>query len=136
MLRRKVSRSKAEVEGHKVSFKYSGSSSWLKAHPTFGWGDGEENGFAIVPTVKRRLMVVFSSGLGWEHVSVSRRDQMTPSWEEMCIVKNLFWDTEDTVVQFHPPKSKYINHHPGVLHLWRPINTNIPTPDTILIGPQ
>lgn len=58
---------------------------------------------------------------GWEHVSVhaSTSHLVTPSWEEMCYVKSLFWDETDTVVQFHPKGSDYVNIHKATLHLWR-----------------
>ncbi len=62
---------------------------------------------------------------GWEHVSVVREDRI-PTWEEMCMVKSMFWDDEDCVVQFHPPKSKYVNISPNALHLWR--REEIPVP--------
>lgn len=41
---------------------------------------------------------------GWEHVSVSVRHR-TPNWTEMCWVKDLFWEDDETVIQFHPRKS-------------------------------
>lgn len=62
---------------------------------------------------------------GWEHVSVSLRDRC-PTWEEMCLVKDLFWDAEDAVIQVHPPKSEYCNFHKYCLHLWR--NPSVPFP--------
>lgn len=49
--------------------------------------------------------------MGWEHVSVSTRRRV-PNWTEMCFVKDLFWAPEECVVQFHPPKSEYVNNHP------------------------
>ncbi len=55
---------------------------------------------------------------GWEHVSVSTW-RRCPNWPEMCFVKNLFWDEEELVIQYHVPISKHINNHPFVLHLWR-----------------
>jgi hypothetical protein len=83
---------------------------------------------------KRALMVQASDGMGWEHVSVSVYDR-TPTWEEMCFVKNLFWDENDVVVQFHPAKSDYVNMHKYCLHLWRKAGTNNFTemPDTIMV---
>lgn len=63
----------------------------------------------------------------WEHVSVSTSHRI-PYWNEMCFVKNLFWHEEECVVQFHPPKSKYINHHPFVLHLWKNNKFEFQTP--------
>jgi hypothetical protein len=71
----------------------------------------------------------------WEHVSVSLPDRC-PTWEEMARVKALFWEAADCVVQFHPPESEYVNHHPFCLHLWRPIGEQIKTPPAILVGPR
>lgn len=93
----------------------------------------------------------------WEHVSVhayrlgaqdllydpptgkqyrrARGFTRTPTWKEMAYVKDLCWDGEDVVVQFHPRKSEYVNAHPNVLHLWRPTQQVIPTPPPELVGP-
>jgi hypothetical protein len=46
----------------------------------------------------------------------------------------LFWDGEEVVIQFHPPKSEYVNNHLGCLHLWHPTRDKIPLPDSILVG--
>lgn len=77
---------------------------------------------------------------GWEHVSISVQDHKghlrTPVWSEMCHVKNLFWDDEESVIQFHPPRSEYVNHHPHTLHLWRPLGFVVPTPPSDLVGPK
>jgi hypothetical protein len=70
---------------------------------------------------------------GWEHVSVSTKHRI-PTWAEMCFVKDLFWDEEETVIQFHPPKSQYVNQHPYVLHLWRQRHTPFPLPPSHLVG--
>ncbi len=75
----------------------------------------------------------------WEHVSIraQRREQSrVPNWREMCFVKDLCWDGEDVVMQLHPKKSEYVNCHPHVLHLWRPVNATIPTPPSIFVGPR
>ena len=81
------------------------------------------------------VRTIAGEGMGWEHVSVSRTDRC-PTWEEMCFVKNLFWNDEDCVVQLHPPKSEYVNCHPYTLHLWRPIGQTIPMPPSIMVGPK
>ncbi len=75
---------------------------------------------------------------GWEHVSVSMNGDRsrTPSWEVMARVKDLFWTEEELVLQFHPPKSDYVNHHPGVLHLWRKPGHEIELPPKHLIAPS
>lgn len=79
-----------------------------------------------------QLAVIASDGEGWEHCSVSLKHRV-PKWSEMCLVKSLFWDDEDCVVQYHPPKSSYVNIHENVLHLWRPVGIEIPRPPTILV---
>ncbi len=67
-----------------------------------------------------RLQVICSDGGEWEHVSVAvRGESRTPTWEEMSLVKNIFWDNNETVVQYHPYQENYVNVHPFVLHLWK-----------------
>jgi hypothetical protein len=79
------------------------------------------------------LKVIASDGEGWEHVSVSLPTRC-PTWGEMAYVKSVCWDDTDCVVQFHPPRSKYVNNHPFCLHLWRPTDADIATPPSILVG--
>ncbi len=77
------------------------------------------------------------AGPAWEHVSVSvPKRTRVPNWREMCYVKEAFWDDEDCVVQFHPPRSDYVNYHPYVLHLWRPVGVELPRPDSRTVGPR
>jgi hypothetical protein len=102
-------------------------------HPTLGMGHGN-NGFFRFEREGIVFNCIASDGLGWEHVSVSLNKKRCPTWDEMCIVKNTFWDAEDCVVQFHPPKSEHVNNHPYVLHLWRSKNQLIPTPPSFLVG--
>ena len=85
----------------------------------------------------RRVFCIASDGMGWQHVSVSfgRKCGSVPSWDLMCSVKDLFWEDEDTVIQFHPPKSQYVNNHPGCLHLWRCTDgREQPVPPSIMVG--
>lgn len=81
----------------------------------------------------RKFTVLASNGAGWEHVSVSLPDRC-PTWGEMCKIKDLFWGEEDSVIQYHPAKSDYINNHDFCLHLWRPINELLPCPPPELVG--
>lgn len=110
------------------------------------WGsdpqDGANGAFMVMGPSVAWLRIIASDGShpdaqGWEHVSVSI-DKMNrcPNWPEMVFVKNLFWDEEETVIQFHPPKSEYVNHHPTTLHLWKPRGEAIKTPPSILVGPK
>lgn len=91
------------------------------------------NGAFWVKTKKCVFTVIASDQLGWEHVSVSLPTRC-PTWEEMCFIKDLFWDEDDFVVQFHPSKKDYVNNHPHCLHLWRPIDAVIPTPPVFMVG--
>lgn len=92
------------------------------------------NGVFFLPTKGPvPLRIIASDGAGWEHVSVSLPNRC-PTWAEMCEVKAVFWDESDCVVQFHPPRSEYVNVHPFCLHLWRPTGHDIPTPPRWMVG--
>lgn len=100
---------------------------------------GNNGAFKIPMKDDFTAFVLAADGAGWEHVSVhvvqvGDKKPLTPVWEEMCEIKDMFWDEEDCVVQFHPPKSEYVNNHENVLHLWRHIGKEITLPDSILVG--
>lgn len=123
-------------------------------HPVLGYGDDSE-GICMVrvigtpesprivpPTLvsanpplgqERKLSIIFSCNEGWEHVSVSLPNRC-PTWAEMCLVKELFWEDDEAVMQLHPPKADYVNCHPYCLHLWRPLVGQIPLPPKELVG--
>lgn len=94
---------------------------------------GNNGAFVVALRRNQTVQVIASDGAGWEHVSVSRRDRC-PSWEEMCQVKEIFWDAEDVVLQFHPAESQYVNNHAYCLHLWRPVDIIVPTPPAWMVG--
>lgn len=77
--------------------------------------------------------IIASWGQGWDHVSVSTRNRC-PSWDEMCIIKDVFFHPYEAVMQLHPPESEYVNNHPYCLHLWRPQEQPIPLPPSIMVG--
>jgi len=106
----------------------------MRVGPIGSDGLSGNNGAFLIPTRPGQppLRVIASDGDGWEHVSVSLPNRC-PTWDEMCKVKELFWDDEDCVVQFHPPKRDYVNLHPYCLHLWRPIGATIPLPGMALV---
>lgn len=99
---------------------------------------GNTGAFTVPPVFgNRTLFVIASDGLDWEHVSVHAREgkkTRLPNWQEMCAIKDLFWDDEDAVMQIHPRKSEYVNNHANVLHLWRPTAATIPEPPSIMVG--
>jgi len=113
----------------KIPEKYRVREGKMASDESFG-----NNGMFIVSLKhQQKLLVLASDGGGWEHVSVSRRDRC-PTWEEMCQVKEMFWDDEDCVIQYHPPKSEWVNNHPNCLHLWRRIGMETPRPHPMLVG--
>lgn len=101
---------------------------------------GQMTGSFLVPSPVKtyHLKIIASNDGGWEHVSVSilpqnRRPMRCPTWEEMCYVKDLFWEDEEGVIQYHPPKSEHVNIHNYVLHLWRPVEATIPLPPKVMV---
>lgn len=79
------------------------------------------------------LNFIMSWGAGWEHCSVSIPTRC-PSWEQMCVMKELFWDDDEECMQLHPAKKDYVNNMKYCLHIWKPINEKIPMPPSIMVG--
>jgi hypothetical protein len=112
-----------------------------KAHPNLGPSPkGSLFGFFMMLPLapSKHFMTVISSGEhrdgpfgDWEHVSVSLQDRC-PTWDEMCKVKDLFWRPDETVLQFHPRESEYVNNHQYCLHLWKP-KTEVQLPPNMCI---
>jgi hypothetical protein len=90
------------------------------------------NGCFIIPRGGRKLTVIVSDEVGWDHVSVSLKNR-TPTWDDMVYIKNLFWDDSETVLQFHPPKSDYVNIHKHCLHLWKNQRTPVELPPLFMV---
>ena len=86
------------------------------------------------PIDKAPLYVIASSGMGWDHVSVSRANRC-PDWPEMDHIKRLFFQDDETAMQLHVPPADHLSFHPNCLHLWRPQNVEIPRPPAILVAP-
>ena len=97
--------------------------------------DGYPCGAFSIPFRNNVLTVIAFDGRGdnWEHVSVSLKNRC-PNWEEMSLIKSLFWDEEESVFQMHPKKSDYINNHPYCLHLWRHTINELELPPYYLVG--
>lgn len=105
----------------------------LASDPSYG-----NNGmFMIMGPQGEALACMVSDGAGvgegWEHVSVSCASRC-PTWEEMAYVKDLFWMEEECVVQYHPPKSEYVDCCKRALHMWRHATVTIPRPPIHLLG--
>ena len=114
-------------------------------HPILGsTSEDGNNGLFLMPSPEPgwTLALICSDGEGWEHVSVhayrasNEQRKRIPTWTEMAWVKRLCWDAEDVTIQFYPREPEYVNCHPCVLHWWRPIGQEIPTPPPKLVGPK
>ena len=92
---------------------------WLKENPLETYGI--KSAILKLPTGVQCHLVVGENEMGWEHVSIELCAKRLPTWDEMCFIKELFWDDEEEVVQIHPKKSHYVNITEA-LHLWRPVN--------------
>ena len=96
-----------------------------------GSGDGI---FAFrSPVDSKTLRVIASTGEGWEHVSVSRINK-TPSWAEMEFVKRMLFKPEEVCMQLHVAVEEHISVHRFCLHIWRPINQEIPLPPSWMVA--
>ena len=106
-----------------------------KKHPLYGKTPPDTlYGYFVIPVGPEYLNVISSGSQGgeepecqWEHVSVSLPHRC-PTWGEMHEIKRLFWDDHETVVQFHPKKTSYVNQHEFCLHMWkrRGVNAELP----------
>ncbi len=90
-------------------------------HPLdFKHKKGDPFGWFMIPSNKDGRMIAVQADAThneWEHISCSMRNRC-PTWEEMCYLKNLFWDESQIAVQFHPAKEDYVNVAKFCLHIW------------------
>lgn len=91
------------------------------------------NGFFVFKKHNIIYRIQASDGFGWEHCSITLDKKRTADWEELCMIKDMFWGETDCVVQYHPPKADHVNIHPYCLHLFRPVGGKIPRPPSIMI---
>jgi len=83
-----------------------------------------------------RLLCVASDGEKWDHVSVSYGgdSRKTPTWKQMCFVKEIFFEPSEWVIQFHPARDKNISVHHFCLHMWRHQTIDIPHPEARFVA--
>ena len=90
---------------------------------------------AIIAFPQWQGSVIFSTGAGWEHVSVAPfKRRYIPGWEDMCLLKDIFFKDDEAVIQIHPPKAEYVNNMPNCLHLWRCTYKEMVLPPSVLVG--
>ena len=91
--------------------------------------------FEIPLNSEETALVIADNGFcspDWEHVSVSTHTRCL-TWEEMCKIKDLFFNEDETVIQIHPAKKNYVNIHEFCLHLWKSKKDSIPLPPAYLV---
>lgn len=98
--------------------EYNKKIMWIK-NPIANMG-GSRTGIIELNGV-RTSVIVGRNEDGWEHVSIMKQSHKLPTWDEMCLIKDIFWSGEEEVVQIHPRQSEYVNIT-DVLHLWRPVD--------------
>ena len=111
-------------EKHRITTGPGSSQKWVGNNGNFVF---RRNGIIIFCIVSDKNIQ--------EHVNVSvhskggkKQLDRFPTWEEMCFVKQTFWSSEDTVIQFHPPDKDYQFYHKDCLYLWRFSNSEILAP--------
>ena len=85
---------------------------------------------------QKGMTVIWSYAGGWEHVSIDGKKRL-PDWNEMCELKDMFFSDDECCVQYHPPKSEYVNNIPYCLHIWKPIEQysgKLPMPPSLFVG--
>lgn len=105
------------VEGFRVG---------IGEYPPLEPGSGCKGAFEFpVPGFSKvaKLFVIAASSDGWDHVSARVKTQtgdITPTWELMLYVKNIFFTPEEWCHQYMPAQKDNINLHSNVLHIWKP----------------
>lgn len=66
-------------------------------------------------------------GRWWMHLSVSHRSRV-PTWQELAWCKEIFLGDREAY-QVLPPKERYVNIHPNVLHMFTRLDGDAVLPD-------
>lgn len=45
-----------------------------------------------------------------------------------CVISKAVFNDDEVVIQIHPRERDYVNIHNNCLHLWRPIDKELPLP--------
>jgi hypothetical protein len=57
-------------------------------------------------------------GYTWLHVSVSKPNRKLPTWEDVQVMRACFVGEHRESYMIFPTQDRYVNIHPGVLHLY------------------
>lgn len=101
----------------------------------FGTPGGRDFGAFRIPSPSDAapLVIIAASGMGWDHVSVSRADRV-PIQTELDHVFRMFFRSGETAMQLFVPSKEHVNNHEYCLHLWRPKRGGIPKPPPEMVG--
>lgn len=124
-----------------INLRFHTTERWRDTSPQvrqYYGGIGDETcGVFMVPSPidGKGMRVIASSGEGWDHVSVSRRNRC-PTWIEMEFVKRHFFAPHEVCMELHVRPSDHLSLHEYCLHLWRPNDgREIPLPPAIMVAP-
>jgi len=79
--------------------------------------------------------VIWSTGAGWEHVSVSPfAKRIIPEYEDMCKIKDIFWNEDEDVIHIFPNRKNYVNNVKNCIHLWSCTYKPMVLPPSCLVG--
>lgn len=92
------------------------------------------NGHFLVPMEGELWLVQISDGMGWKHISISNaQKKVLPNWTVMSRMKDAFFADDEWAVQYFPAKEDYINSCEWCLHIWSPLNEQLPVPHYVLV---
>lgn len=95
---------------------------------------GLDGGMGVIAIGGWQGSVIWSTGGGWDHVSVRpSKSRIMPSWEDMCCLKEILFRDDEAVIQIHPVKTEYVNNVSNCLHLWR-YQGEFPLPPAWMVG--
>ena len=105
------------------------------------YGDDGCRFLVRIPNTEDALCCIASWGGKWDHVSIHAMrmpqdihgcdpgaQDDAPTWDEMCLVKEICFMPNEWAIQYHPAHEDYVNHHPHTLHIWKPQTKSLPKP--------
>ena len=107
----------------------------LRSNYLFHVETGFDGGRCCIKFRSFLASIQWSYGAGWEHVSIAPlQREYTPSWDDMCKLKDMFFYEHETVIQVHPAKDDYVNMLGNCLHLWRCTYRDMVLPPSFMVG--
>lgn len=102
-------------------------------------GDERSGVFRININKNQQFLILASTAMGWEHVSVSiKKASQTirdrcPTWEEMKKIKEMFFLRDEWAIEYHPAVERNISISNYCLHIWRPQKIDLPIPPESMV---